>query len=71
MLFQKPGIFTILVYSEPQYPGIFRTLAYSKPEAYPEHCQISAMKRFVKVVNDYKFFRKLFLQYKLAAFFTS
>ena len=71
MLFQKPGIFTILVYSEPRYPGIFRTLAYLKPEAYPEHCQISAMKRFVKVVNDYNFFRKLFLQYKLAMFFTS
>ena len=29
------------------------------------------MKRFVKVVNDYDYFRKLFLQYKVAAFFTS
>ena len=55
---QNPGIFTILVYPEPWYPGMFRTLAYSRPGAYPEHCQTSAMKRFVKVVNGYNYLRK-------------
>ena len=68
---QNPGIFTILVYSEPRCTGILRTLAYSKPEAYPEHCQTSAMKHFVKVVNGYNYFLKLFSQYNFAAFFTS
>ena len=68
---QNPSIFTILVYSEHQYPGIFRMLSYSKPKAYPEHCQTSVEKCFVKLVNNHNYFRKLFLQYKLAAFFTS
>ena len=68
---QNPGIFTILVYSEPRCTGILRTLAYSKPEAYPEHCQTSAMKHFVKAVNGYNYFLKLFSQYNFAAFFTS
>ena len=61
-------------YSKPWYvtnPGKFRTLAYSKPEAYPEHCQTSAMRRFVKVISGYNYFCNLFLQNKLAAFFTS
>ena len=56
---QNPDTLTILVYSEPRYPGIFRTLAYPKPKDYPEHCQTSAMKRFVKVVNGYNYFCKL------------
>ena len=68
---QNPGIFTILIYSQPWYPGISKTLSYSKPEAYPEHCQSSTRKRFVKVVNYYNYFRQLFSQYKLASFFTS
>ena len=53
---QNPGLFKTLVYSQPRYSGTFRTLAYSKPDAYPEHCQTSAMKRFVKVVNGYNYF---------------
>ena len=62
---QNPGNFKILVSSGPLYPGIFRTLAYSKPEAYPEHCEPSAMKHFVKVVNGYSYFRKSFWQLNL------
>ena len=58
-------------YSQSWYTQNPRTLVYSKPEAYPEHCQTFVMKRFVKVVNDYDYFRKLFLQYKVAALFTS
>ena len=71
---QNTGIFTILVYSEPRYPGIFRTLVYSKPEAYPEHCQTSAIKCFLKItaiINGYNYFRKLFSQYKFPVFFIS
>ena len=45
-------------------------LAYSNSEAYSEPCQISTMMCFAKVVNDYNYFRKLFSQYKLAAFST-
>ena len=59
---QNPGIFKILVSSGLWYPGIFRTLVYSKPEAYPEHCQASAMKHFVKVVKGYNYFCKSFWQ---------
>ena len=55
---QNPGLFKTLVYSQPRYSGTIRTLAYSKPDAYPEHCQTSAMKRFVKVVNGYNYLRK-------------
>ena len=56
------GISRTLVYSEPRHihnPGIFRTLAYSKSKAYSEHCQISTMKRFAKIVNGYNYFHKL------------
>ena len=69
---QNTDIFTILVYSELRYRGLFRTLAYSNPEAYSEHCEISAIKRFAKIkVNGCVNFRKLFSQYKLVALFTS
>ena len=52
--------------------GIFRTLIYSKPETYSEHCQITTMVCFAKIVNSDNYFRKLWLfsQYQLFTFST-
>ena len=56
LAYSKPCV--TLVYLQPWYiqnPGIFRNLAYSKSKGYSNikdlRCQISAMKRFVKIVN--------------------
>ena len=70
---QNPDIFKTLRYSQPWYiqnQSIFRTLVYSKSEAYSEPYQIYTIKRFVKIVNGYNYFRETcralyFMKYKI------
>ena len=51
-----------------QNPGIFRVLAYLEPEAYPEPGQTATREYFSKMVNDYIYFSRFIIIYKISAF---